>query len=445
MSRVLIIGGGFAGLSAGVALAKRGLKVTVLEARRILGGRAYSVEDGRTRELIDNGQHALLGAFRETRKFLKLMGTDHLVRYQKRFRMVLSEPDGKLITLKTPCLPAPLHLAAGVLFSRGLPFQDRLHLLRAGISVALTRSLPEKMTLSAWMDALKQPEHLRQRWWYPLALSALNEHPRRASADLFRRVLKQAFFRRARDSSFGIMTVGLGDLYTEQARTFIEKNGGEVFCNTPVSKLVFKDRHFETAVLRNGGAITADHTICAVPHQSLKRILPPELMKEGAPFEALNHLSESPMVSIHLWYDRSIMHEEFIGLLGSPIQWVFNKSRLWLEGETQAGALACIISGARDLINKSRGDLIRMAQREIPRYFPQARGAKLIHARLIKERQATYACTPEAEHWRPDQLTPYENFYLAGDWTRTGLPATIEGAVTSGHRCAKMILKKRLS
>jgi len=228
MKTVLIIGGGFAGLSAGVALAAQGAKVTVIEQRRILGGRAYSVEDGTTGELIDNGQHALLGAFHETQKFLKTIGTDGLIRYQPRFRMVLAEPDGRRMTLKAAPLPPPFHLAAGVAFCRGLSFADRLHLLRAGFSILTTRGLPETMTLKDWLDLLGQPESLRQRWWYPLSISALNELPHRASADLFLRVLKQAYFGSVRDSSFGIMTVGLGDLYTEQSRHFIEMRGGRL-------------------------------------------------------------------------------------------------------------------------------------------------------------------------------------------------------------------------
>lgn len=441
MKQVLIIGGGFAGLSAGVALADRGAKVTLIEQRRILGGRAYSVEDGTTGELIDNGQHALLGAFHETQKFLKTIGTDGLIRYQDRFRMVLAEPGGGRVTLNAAPLPAPLHLAAGVARCRGLSVMDRFHLLRAGLSIVTTRSLPDTMTIKDWLDSLHQPESLRQRWWYPLSISALNELPHRASGDLFLRVLKQAYFGSVRDSSFGIMTVGLGDLYTEQSRKFIEARGGQVLCNTSAFQLAFPGRRLHAVVLRNGGSMTAGHIISAVPHHVLRKLLPQELLQKGATFESVTHLTESPMVSIHLWFDRPVIDEEFIGLVDSPIQWVFDKSRLWNEGETQTGALACITSGAHDLIDRSREELIALAHKELGRFFPDVQKAKLIHSRLIKERQATYSCTPEAERWRPTQETPYENFFLAGDWTRTGLPATIEGAVTSGHRCAELILR----
>lgn len=440
---VLILGGGFAGLSAGVALAGRGRKVTVIEQRRILGGRAYSIEDGATGELIDNGQHALLGAFHETQKFLKSIGTAGLVRYQDRFRMVLVEPDGGRMILSGSSLPPPLHLLTGVAGCRGISFADRLHLLRAGASIVLKRSLPERLTLKDWLDGLHQPESLRQRWWYPLSISALNERPDRASANLFLRVLRQTFLGSLRDSSFGIITVGLGDLYTEQARKYIEDRGGEVYLNAPVDQIAFSGRRFEAVVLRNGGAMTADSAISAVPHHALQKLLAPELWQKSGPFEGLGHLGGSPMVSFHLWFDHPVLDEEFVGLIDSPIQWVFDKSRLWKTDGIRAGGVACITSGAYDLIDRPREELIALAQKELGRFFPEVRNAKLLHSRLIKERLATYSCTPEAEQWRPDQKTVYENFFLAGDWTRTGLPATIESAVTSGHRCAELILQAK--
>ena len=442
MNHILIIGGGFSGLSAAVALAEQGHRVTLLEQRRILGGRAYSVEDGTTGELIDNGQHALLGAFHETQHFLKTIGSDSLVRYQDRFQITLVEPDGRRVVLTAANLPPPWHLAVGLLRCKSLSRGNRFQLLRAGLSIMRTRSLPEDMTIKAWLDRLRQPEALRQRWWYPLAVSALNEQPHRASANLFLRVLKQSFFGSAGDSAFGIMTVGLGDLYTEQSRRLIEDRGGEVYCNAPVSQIVFSGKRVDAVVLRNGGAMTADHYISAVPPQALRRFIAPELVMPGAHFEALAHLKDSPMISIHLWFDQPVMTEEFVGLVDSPLQWVFNKGLLWTEGDVHAGALACIISGAHDLIQLRKEELIALAHRELLRFFPEVRQARLLHSRLIKERQATYSCTPEAERWRPSQKTDYENFFLAGDWTRTGLPATIESAVLSGRRCVEMILDK---
>lgn len=445
MKTVLVIGGGFAGLSAAVALAQQGCPVTVLEQRRILGGRAYSIEDGTTGDLIDNGQHALLGAFRETRKFLQTLGTGDQVRYQECFKIVLAEPGGKRLKLVCSHLPAPFHLTAGLIRGTGFSWPERFRLLWAGLKISLSRRLSGSMTVEAWMDSLHQPETLRRRFWYPIATAALNEPPQRASADLFLKVLELAFFGKAKDSPFGITTVGLGELYTEQARRFIEARGGRVLTNSPADFIHFSGQRVKSVELRQGDEMTADYYISAVPHGNLKKLLPSELLLEGAPFEGLTRLSDSPILSIHLWFDRPVMDEEFIGLVDSPIHWVFDKSRIWQEGKAQEGAVACVVSGAYDLMDRSRQDLISLAQRELGCYLPEVQKAKLTHARLIKERQATYSCTPEAERWRLPQEIPYSNFFIAGDWTRTGLPATIEGAVLSGHRCAELILGKSLT
>jgi hydroxysqualene dehydroxylase len=440
MRKVLIIGGGFAGLSAGVALARQGCSVTLLEQRRLLGGRAYSVPDGTAGEWVDNGQHALLGGFRETRKFLKTLGTEDLVKYQDRFRIVLVEPSGQRFKLVGSNLPAPFHMAAGIFRANGFSWSDRFHLLRAGLSILLTRQLQESRTVTDWMDALHQPESLRKQWWYPIATAALNEQPHRASANLFLRVLKMAFFGSARNSTFGIMKVSLGELYTEQAKSLIETNGGNIHLNTPVRKIHFSKSKVDSVELQEGRHLTADAYISAVPHHALKRMVRADLIKEGSPFACLAHLSDAPILSVHLWFDRPVMDDDFVGLIHSPIQWVFDKSRLWQKNETDGGAVACVVSGAYDLINRPPQDLITLTLTELGQYLPEIRKAKLLHTRLIKERQATFSCTPEAERWRPTHETPYSNFYLAGDWTRTGLPATIEGAVLSGHRCASLIL-----
>ena len=440
MKSAIIIGGGFAGLAAGVALARKKTPLTLLEQRRILGGRAYSIPDGQSGEWVDNGQHAFLAAFKETRRFLSDLGTDSLVRYQERFRICMIEPGGRKILVQGLPLPSPLHLGLGILLSTGLSWSHRIHLLRAGISIGLTQSLPTNMTVCQWLDAMRQPESLRKRWWYPLSTAALNEQPEKASAGMFLNVLKLAFFGRAKDSSFGIMTVSLGDLYTDQAKNIILSNKGTVNLNAGVRRIHIHDQRVTGVELLNGSQLQADCYISSVPPWVLKRLLPRKLTENGAPFSFLDRFSESPILSVHLWFDRNVMEEDFIGLVDSPIHWVFNKSQLWQEGKSKSGALACVVSGAYDLIDRPREELIALTLSELKRFLPNIDQAKLQHSRLIKERHATYSCTPMAEISRPDQKTPISNLFLAGDWTRTGLPPTIEGAVKSGHRCARLIV-----
>lgn len=439
MKKVLVIGGGFAGLSAGVFLAEKGFSVTLIEYRKILGGRSYSVEDGPTGGLIDNGQHVLLGSFQETRRFLKTIGADHLVRFQNRMHLVMLHPGQKRINLSASFLPAPFHLAGSLFLNSEIPGKDRFRLLKSSLSITFKKNLPVTWTVKQWLDQMDQPETLRHHWWNPLTTSMLNEQPHKASADLFLKTLKNTFWQRNHHSSFGFIQTSLGDLYTEQARKFIQEKGGVVFLDTPVSRVLVSDDRVDGVVLRNGGVMTADAYISTVPYHVIRRLLPQELTGQGKPFGYLPSLRHSPIISTHLWFDRPVMEEELVCLVNSPIHQVVNKSRSWTEGEKNAGALACHTWAARNLIQRPKDVLVKMALRELARFFPMIEKAKLVHARLIKDRQATLSCTPEAECLRPDQKTPVQNFYLAGDWTKTGLPATIESAVLSGRRCADLI------
>jgi hydroxysqualene dehydroxylase len=369
------------------------------------------------------------------------LGTDGLIRYQKRFTIELMEPGGRKIRLRSLPLPSPFHLAAGVLTSSGLSWTDRYHLLRAGAIIGGTTTLPPLVTVRDWLDGLGQPDRLRRRWWYPLATAALNEVPEKASAGLFLNVLRLTFFGKAADSAFGIMTVSLGNLYTDQAKKVIEANNGRVLLNSAVVRIHFSGTKAEGVDLRDGSRLMADDTISAVPPRSLEQIFPPELAAKDSSFSSLGRFHDSPILSFHLWFDRPVMEEEFVGLVDSPIHWVFNKARLWQEGKSASGAVAAVVSGAHDLINRPREELMALCLKELKRYLPRAENASLLHGRLIKERGATYSCTAAAEALRPDQKTAFGNFFLAGDWTKTGLPATIEGAVKSGHRCAELITR----
>lgn len=443
MKSVLVIGGGFAGLSSAVSLSQKGYSVSVIEQRRILGGRAYSIPSGSTLEWVDNGQHALLAGFHETRRFFRTLGTEHLVKFQNHFEVIMIGENQRIRIKTFPFLPAPLHLGMGILCCQGLSCSDRFRLLKAGLQIGLTPSLPDNLTVTEWMNILKQPESLRHLWWYPLSTAALNEVPHRASARLFLKVMKDTFVQSARNSPFGMMTVSLGELYTRQAALIIQSAGGEINLSSPVRHIHFSKTTVQSIELQDGRSLTADYYISAVPPGSLSKLLPTFLQSEALPFSALKRLSGSPIISIHLWFDRPIMEEDFVGLVGSPIHWVFNKSRLWTKEDDNGGAISCTISGAHDLIDKPPTALSSLAHRELKRFFPMAGKAQLLKTRLIKEREATYSCTPEAEKMRLPHQTPFSNFFIAGDWTRTGLPATIESAVSSGHQCAGLVAAKR--
>jgi squalene-associated FAD-dependent desaturase len=440
----LIIGGGFAGLSAGVALAAAGRAVMLLERRAFLGGRAYSFTDRVTGETVDNGQHLMMGCYHATLDFLAQIGAKDKIKIQPNSRVdFLDEREG-YASFNCPPLPAPLHLLGGLCRLRTLTWGDRFAALRVGLALRRINGRRAKLadlTVSQWLDSLGQPERLQRRFWAPLALATLNEAPERASADMLARVIEEAFMRTRRDSMIVISRVGLSDLYTEDARRFIETRGGEVKTGAEVAAIEFADARAVAVRLKTGERINAQTVTSSVPPSALVSLLPAHLIERQAAFQNLSSFKSSPIISVNLWYDEPVTDLEFVGLLDSRIEWVFNKNAIVGKNQRQQH-LALVTSGAHEAARMPKEELIEMATAEMRRFFPAARSARLNHAHVVREHEATISHTVGVAKLRPPQRTGIENFYLAGDWTETGLPATIEGAVRSGRACAEAIIGK---
>ncbi len=437
---VLILGGGFAGLAAGVDLAEQGKKVILLERRNFLGGRAYSFTDNVTGDTIDNGQHLMMGCYHHTLSFLTKIGASHKVKFQPNPRVdFLSETEGHA-SFACPALPAPLHLLAGLARLQTISWRDRLKALRVGLALRTmngNRARLADITVREWLNELGQSEKMQSRFWDLIALATLNETPELASADMFARVLDQAFMHARQDSTMVISRVGLSDLYTQDAVRFIEARGGEVHLNAAVKGIDFANGCAIGVTLSNGECLAASALISAVPYFMLKDLLAPELL--ATYFPSVAAFKSAPIVSINLWYDEPVTELEFVSLLDSPIEWVFNKNAI--AGKSQPGRqhLALVISGAHQSARQLKETLIAMAHTEMKRFFPRARPQQPLHAYVVKEQQATISHTVGTARKRPSQKTPMANFFLAGDWTDTGLPATIESAVWSGQECARLL------
>ncbi len=437
MTRVVVVGGGFSGLSCAVRLASRGARVTVLEARRDLGGRAGSFTD-EAGDVVDNGQHLFMACYGATRDFLRALGTEHLVRFQDRLVIDYVQP-GLRSRLTCPPLPAPWHLAAGVLTLKGLSLSDRLAFLRAGPALrrALRAAGPnglEGTTVAGWLDALGQTPALRQRLWHPLAMATLNASPETAPASLLAQVLREGFMLNARDSGLGVATVGLADLYTEASRRFVEQRGGSIRTAQPVTGVQGTAQRITSVRTRDGETIPADAVVLAVPPAALARIESPV-----APAAGLDRFGFSPILSVNLWFDRpasEIAPFDFAGAIGTQVQWIFNKERLLMG---RASHIATVVSAAGSLIDQPNDALAEMALRDLQACLPGARGARMVRSMVVREKAATYAPTLENEPLRPGPRTRCPNLFLAGDWTVAGIPATIESAVRSGNLCADLI------
>jgi hydroxysqualene dehydroxylase len=435
--RVLIIGGGFAGLAAGVDLSERGAIVTVLERRGHLGGRAYSFTDQKTGDVVDNGQHLFMGCYQHTIAFLKKIGCLDRLMFQDSPRIDFLDREHGYTSFKCPPWPAPLHAVAGLLKLRGLTLGDKLRVVKVGQAIRQNeKSGTDQLTVKDWLAHLGQSELIRERFWYPMTIATLNEDPAIASAKMLKVVLNLGFGADRKAMSMGIARVGLSELYTEGATQFIESHGGAVRTSATVERLVVECGRIVTVDLKGGERLEADAVISAVPPAALLKMLPDEL--RSGEFAAIEKLRTSPIVSINLWFDRGVLDRQFVGLLGTRSQWLFNKNMIVKPTEA-SNQIAVIISAAHEYVDWTKEELIEMALGELHDLLPESRDAQLVHSRIVKEREATLSHTLESDQLRPGPRTSINNLILAGGWTATGLPDTIESAVLSGHTAAGLV------
>lgn len=444
MADFVVIGGGFAGLAAAARIAESGGRVTLFERRGFLGGRAYSFVDATTGDVVDNGQHLFMGCYHHTIAFLRKIGSIHKLKFQETPQVCFLDARARLSWFRCPNVPPPWHLSLGLLRLESLGLRDKLRALAVGRALrAAGNGSPSglnEISVETWLNEMRQSAQLQRNFWNPLAVAILNQETRRASADLFIRVLQQAFMAERSNSVIGISRVGLSELYTEDAAEFIRQHGGSVRLNATVSRIVALDRKAIGVELKAGEIIHADAIISAVPPGALMHLLPTPVRDTEECFQNLPRLNASPIVSINLWFDRPVTELEFAGLLGTRVQWLFNKDRIFARPRSDRMQLALVISAAADYIARSREELIDLALQECRQLMPTTRTAELRHALVVKEREATISHEVGTGRYRPSSRTPLRNLYLAGDWTDTGLPATIESAVMSGHRAAELAL-----
>jgi squalene-associated FAD-dependent desaturase len=442
---VIVIGGGFAGLSAATALAEAGARVLVLEARPQLGGRATAFTDRETGELVDNGQHVLFGCYRETLAFLQRIGAEDHVRRQPTLSVPYLDDLGRRSVLRCPQLPAPLHLVAAVLDWDAIPWPDRLSVVRlSGPLRAARRQLqatgrvavdPPGMTVSEWLRKHRQGEKLRQWLWEPLALAALNQSPEQASASPFVRVLAEMFSTDPAAAALVLPARPLHLMYAEPARAYVESRGGVVRTGT-LARVVLDGERVRRVEFR-GEAVDAEHVVSAVAWFGLRPLLvgTPPLALAGT-LQAAEAMTSMPIATVNLWYDRPVMEDVFAGLPGRTMQWVFDK-RLAFGSKTSH--LSLVASGAESLVAEDAARLVERAAREVSEALPASRHARLLHGTVIREKRATFSLAP-GQPPRPGAHTPIRGLFLAGDWVDTGLPGTIESAVISGHMAARAVL-----
>jgi squalene-associated FAD-dependent desaturase len=445
MSRydVVVIGAGFAGLSAAVRLARGGARVLVLEARGRLGGRATAFRDRETGERVDNGQHVLLGCYTETFEFLREIGTLGRVDVQPQLRVTLIDPRGGRSTLACPPLAPPLHLLAGLFEWSALSWRDRLAGMRmAGPLRIAQRALQGRSdriaaspgeTVHDWLVRNGQTDRLIEMLWTPLALAALNQSPREAAAPVFARVLAEMFGSDPGSAAIAVPSVPLDALYAEPARAYIEARGGAVLTGAPATVRIADEAVVAVAQGTEEWPTTA--VVSAVPWHAFPALVAGQSDKLRPLVDGCLAMASCPIVTVVLWFDRPVMTEPFIGLPGRTMQWVFDKRQAFGDG---ASHLSLVSSGAVDLLGRSNGELVALAHDELVEAMPEMRSAALLRGTVVREPRATFSLAP-GQPARPATRTPVAGLVLAGDWIETGLPATIESAVRAGHRAANAV------
>ena len=436
----IIIGGGCAGFSAATALADRGARVLLVEARPGLGGRATAFRDPGTGERVDNGQHILMGCYTDTLGFLDRIGAADRVRWQSGLEITMIDRRGHESVLALPSLPSPLHFLAGVLAWDALSWRERFSVLKIGpalrADVAAGFSPPivsPPITVRQWLHQHGQAERLCELFWEPLALAALNQSIDQAEASTFIRVLQRVFGPDPSAAALVMPAVPLDAMYVEPSLAFLAERDGEVRVNAPGKIVIDGDRVHGVRVREE--VIVAPVVISTVPWFSFNAVFdapPPQLGDTLANAAALGSL---PIVTVNLWFDAPVMRDQLVGLPGRNFQWVFDRRAL-IGGD--ASHVSMVSSGAETLVAQSNEALVATALREVRDALPAARRASLRKGLAVREKRSTFSLAPDAPP-RPEMRTPIEGLLLAGDWIQTGLPATIESAVISGHRAAAAV------
>lgn len=440
---VIVIGGGLAGLASAVDLASRGISVLLVEQRQHLGGRTYSFVDETTGDVVDNGQHLLMGCYEATRWLLKTIGSDSLAVLQPNLHIDFLHPLHGASALHCPSLPAPLHLLGGLLSLRTLSLADRLRLVRVGMEL---RKDPKRiepaiaaLTVHQWLDSLGQSEENKNYLWDIIAIGSLNDDPKEVSALLFYRVLRSAFLGKKENASLLVPRVGLSALFADPSIEYIRSRQGEIMLGCGVDESLLDGSRMAGVRCSDGHIREASAFISAVPWYTASPLFSNAAGRLG--WVVNGHLQSSPIVTINLWFDRIVMDQEFVALLESRVHWVFNKSKIYGQQTSTRQYLSLVISGAGSLVNQSSEELVRAALDDLQKYLPRTKTANVVHSLVLKEKRATFSPRPDAEQHRPASETPISNLFLAGDWTNTGYPATIEGAVLSGRRAAESVAK----
>ncbi len=435
MKKICIIGAGVSGISAAVELIENGCKVDIYEAAPVIGGRISSFKDAKTGDMIDNGQHLLTGAYHRFLYLLKLFGTDINLKWQNGLDINYIDSKHNHFKLNTGSIPGDLGQIIGILKFYPLNISEKYNLIKFALKIK-SRNIKSNESCFDFLKQNKQSDNTILYFWEPLILATINNSIKEAPAQLLINILKDAFFKDKISSSLIFPKTELKSLI-EPVFNYLNQKKSSLFTSSKVSEIFIEKNTVAGIRLKKGKVVEYDNVICAVPPYALRKILPQELMNEE--FSYLNKFEYSPILSAYLWYNRQILKDDIYAMIGTDTQWIFNKTHISDKANDAPSLLSFTISNAEKFLNirpKSVADLIH---RELSDNIPSMLNAKLVHSRVIMEKMATFKADKKTEKLRPANSTSITGFYIAGDWTDTGYPATIEGAAISGQNAANEI------
>ena len=425
MPSAIVIGGGLAGLASAAALGQSGFQVDLFESRGFLGGRATSYPvPGDNSEVIDNCQHVLLRCCVNLMDFYGRLGVADRIQFHKKFYFI--EPGGRTSTLEAGALPAPLHFTGSFRKLAFLSLGDKIGIARALLAIRREygrRTDLDRISMLAWLQEKRQTAAAISRYWNQVLVSAINEDLDHMAASHGFQVFWLGFLARANSYEMGIPAVPLGDLYGPDAWRRIANV--RLHLRAPVDRVMAEDGEIR-GVMAGGEQHIADNYISALPFERVPAVIPALNLD-------IHRFEHSPITGIHLWFDRSITQLPHATLLDRTIQWMFNKSG--------GRYLQLVVSASRSLVEMPRGEVIALALRELAEFFPRVKDAQVEKAHVVKEIRATFSAGVGLEQSRPASATQFGNLFLAGDWTRSGWPATMEGAVRSGYLAAEAVAR----
>lgn len=438
--RVLIIGGGLAGIAAAVALTQAGVPVLLLESRRRLAGRAGSFEDQTSGEVIDTCQHVSLGCCTNLRALCETLGVAGFFRTAKGITFV--DPEGRFSSLRAAPLPAPLHLAPSFAALSFLTWGEKLALARGLRQLAREPSAGGRgEPFLAWLRRNRQPPRVIERFWEVVLISALSESLDRIDVRYARKVFVDSFLRNRDGWRMQVPTVPLEQVFGQPVIDWLYSRGSEVQLNARVIRLHGGIDGIERAELRDGTQPAAQEFLLAVPHHQVAVLLPPSIA-ERPEVKRLDQIDTAPISSVHLWFDRPITSQPQVAFVGRLSQWLFQPEQHAGEPGESRWRYQIVISASRSLVGVPQETVLQQVLADLRAAWPMAASAELLHWRLVTDHRAVFSATPGIDALRPPQQSPVANLQFAGDWTRTGWPSTMEGAVRSGFLAAGNVLRR---